>query len=150
MSVTIKDSGERRVTKTGAQRDKGAGKGRPSLILWPMIEELSKILEGGEFKYEAYNYEKGLPLSWFFDSIIRHIFKHLAGWRDENHLPMAIFGLGAVIDIKRRIDAGLLPKELNDLRPELSNEDVEKLIAIAKLTEMDYSKMIKPEKKNEA
>lgn len=147
MSVSVKDSGERRVSKTGAQRDKGMGKGRPSLILWSMIQELSKILEAGEFKYEAFNYEKGMPLSWYFDSALRHIFKHLAGYRDENHLPMGIFNLAAAIDCKRKIDAGLIPEEMDDLRIPLSNEDVEKLEAIAKLTEIDYSKLKKNEKK---
>ena len=51
----------------------------------------------GAAKYEARNWEKGLPISVMLDSGIRHLLKYLDGQRDEDHLCAAAWNiLGAM------------------------------------------------------
>lgn len=94
---TIKDSGERREFDTGAVRDMAAGKGDMVSLPNAAILRLSKHYEAGATKYGRWNYLKGLPVSSFMDSALRHLFKYLDGWDDEDHLAAAAFNvLGAM------------------------------------------------------
>lgn len=93
----IKDSGNRREFETGAKRDMQEGKGDMVSLPNMAILRLSKHYESGAKKYGRWNYTKGIPLSSFMDSSLRHIFKYLAGWDDEDHLSAAAFNiLGAM------------------------------------------------------
>ncbi len=47
--------------------------------------ELSKHFESGAIKYGERNWEKGIPLSSYIDSAVRHYLKYLDGQEDENH-----------------------------------------------------------------
>ena len=49
------------------------------------------------------------------DSGLRHLFKHLAGMRDEDHLAAALFNVSGLIWTEEEICAGRLPKKLDDL-----------------------------------
>ena len=94
---TIKDSGERRAFDTGAVRDMAEGKGDMVSLPNAAILRLSKHYEAGATKYGRWNYLKGLPVSSFMDSALRHLFKYLDGWDDEDHLAAAAFNvLGAM------------------------------------------------------
>lgn len=96
-SPTIKDSGERREFESGAVRDMAAGKGDMVSLPNAAILRLSKHYEAGATKYGRWNYLKGLPVSSFMDSALRHLFKYLDGWDDEDHLAAAAFNvLGAM------------------------------------------------------
>lgn len=117
-----KDSGKRRKFITGAQRDVATDKGRYELISPIMIERLAKLLQRGAVKYEDRNWEKGMPLSVYMDSGMRHLFKFLEGHRDEDHLVAAIWNLQALLHIEEMINRGLLPKELYDLPNYLPKE----------------------------
>ena len=66
-------------------------------------------------KYGDRNWEKGQPISRFLDSALRHTCKHLQGERDEDHLVAAAWNIMCAVDTEERINAGLLPKELNDV-----------------------------------
>lgn len=93
----IKDSGERTQFNTGAVRDMHTGKG--DMLSLPMMAllRLSKLYEEGAKKYGRFNYLKGIPLSSFLDSALRHLAKYIAGWDDEDHLAAAAFNiLGAL------------------------------------------------------
>lgn len=98
----IKDSGERRqfYDSNGnptAVRDMAEGKGDMASMPNAAILRLSKHYENGAKKYGRWNYTKGIPLSSFLDSALRHIFKYLDGWDDEDHLSAAAFNvLGAM------------------------------------------------------
>lgn len=96
----IKDSGDRREFSTGAVRDMAAGKG--SMISLPpsAILRLSKHYENGLQKYGFWNYMKGIPVSSFLDSALRHIEKYLAGWDDEDHLSAAAFNLLGALEME--------------------------------------------------
>ena len=117
-----KDSGERRKFNTGAQRDVVDGKGRYDLISPIMIERLAKLLQRGAEKYNDRNWEKGMPLSVYMDSGMRHLFKFLEGHRDEYHLIAAIWNLQALLHIEEMVKRGKLSEELLDLPNYMRNE----------------------------
>lgn len=110
-----KDSGEREKHSSGAVRDVRTGKGRYDLITPIMLKRLAQLYERGAIKYGENNWTKGMPLSRYFDSAIRHAYNHLEGMRDEDHLVAAIWNLTAMVHTKEMIDRGILPKELDDL-----------------------------------
>lgn len=96
--MELKDSGERREFTTGAVRDMAEGKGDMLSMPWESILRLSKQYEAGAQKYGRFNYQKGIPVSSFMDSAMRHISKYLCGADDEDHLSAAAFNiLGAML-----------------------------------------------------
>lgn len=119
-----KDSGERRQFATGAQRDVVTGKGRYDLISPIMIDRLAQLLQRGAEKYDDRNWEKGMPLSVYVDSGLRHLYKFLEGHRDEDHLIAAIWNLQALLHIEEMVKRGKLSKDLLDL-PNYIHEDNE-------------------------
>jgi hypothetical protein len=93
----LEDSGQRHEFKTGALRDVHEGKGDMYSLPAAAVLRLSKHYEQGATKYGRLNYQKGIPVSSFMDSALRHIFKYLDGWDDEDHLAAAAFNvLGAM------------------------------------------------------
>lgn len=94
----IKDSGERREFSSGAVRDMHDGKGDMVSIPWESILRLSRHYEAGAKKYVRWNYRKGIPVSSFIDSAVRHLAKYQCGEDDEDHLSAAAFNvLGAML-----------------------------------------------------
>lgn len=47
--------------------------------------EVSKHFEAGAEKYGEYNWQKGIPVSSYLDSAVRHYLKHRRGDNDEPH-----------------------------------------------------------------
>ena len=115
MKYDLKDSGHRQVFGSGAQRDRQVGKGRYDLCSPLAQKRLADIFEAGARKYSDRNWEKGIPLSRFIDSAMRHIFQYLEGRRDEDHLGQGFWNLGAAIHTEEMIERGLLSASLNDL-----------------------------------
>jgi hypothetical protein len=98
----ILDSGSRREFSTGAVRDMAEGKGDMFSLPAAAILRLSKHYELGAKKYTRLNYQKGIPVSSFMDSALRHIFKYLDGWDDEDHLSAAAFNILGAIQMEER------------------------------------------------
>ncbi len=115
-TTTIKDSGEREKFDTGSVRDTRTGKGRYDLLPTRAIRRVAKHFEAGAVKYGDRNWEKGQPISRYLDSGLRHLFTHLEGQRDEDHLAAAAWNILAAIETDERVISGQLPKELNDLK----------------------------------
>lgn len=118
----IKDSGQRRTFTGGAQRDRAKGKGRFDLICAWAMEKIAKHFEEGALKYEDRNWEKGMPLSCFVDSALRHIAKALQGRTDEPHWVAAAWNLLCLVGGIVRVRLGLWPAEFNDLPKSLPPE----------------------------
>lgn len=116
MNYSTKDSGERVLFETGAQRDRSRGKGRWDLLPWPALERLAKLMERGAAKYGERNWEQGIPLSRMFESGIRHAYQWWVGQNDEDHLAAVLFNFGSIMLFEMMIKAGGLPPEL-DNRP---------------------------------
>jgi len=79
-----------------AARERGMG------ILAP----LAKRLEDGAKVYSDRNWEKGMPLSQFYDSALRHLDQLLSGDGAEDHLGAAMFNVMALLDHELRLAAG--------------------------------------------
>lgn len=93
----IKDSGERTEFSSGAVRDMHEGKGDMLSLPAMALLRLSLHYENGAKKYGRFNYLRGIPLSSFIDSAMRHLVKYIAGWDDEDHLAACAFNiLGAM------------------------------------------------------
>jgi hypothetical protein len=93
----IQDSGQRTEFETGAVRDMANGKGKMIYMPWIAILRTSKRYEEGAEKYGPYNYTKGIPVSSFLDSAMRHIAEYLAGMNDEDHLAAASFNINGAM-----------------------------------------------------
>jgi hypothetical protein len=111
----VKDSGKRQFFNTGSRRDTRDGKGRYDLLPPIAIDRLARHYENGARKYGDRNWEKGQPLSRYFDSALRHLFKALAHKIDEDHLIAAVWNILAIVETQERIQLKLLPKHLDDL-----------------------------------
>ena len=74
--------------KTGASRDTG-GKGRCDLLPHSALLRVSRQMEGALAEHEERNWERGIPMHSFLDSAMRHLFKYMDGWVDEDHLAAA-------------------------------------------------------------
>lgn len=113
--AALKDSGTRQAFSTGAVRDAQTGKGRFDLIPIYGVLRIAQQMEKGAAKYSARNWEKGMPLSRFADSAMRHLVKLLAGFDDEPHLDAALWNLACLAEGQERIKRGLWPAEFDDL-----------------------------------
>jgi len=91
--IQIKDSGDRRKFDSGAVRDMPDGKGRCDLLPAAALLRLSKLYEAGAVKYGERNWEKGIPVSSFIDSAMRHLLKYMDKQTDEDHLCAAAWNL---------------------------------------------------------
>ncbi len=115
MNYKIKDSGIRDELESGAVRDIRDGKGRFDLLPPQIMRALAIHYEIGANKYAERNWEKGISISRYFDSALRHIFDVMDGLNDENHLMSAIWNLVCAYETILRIQQEKLPKGLYDL-----------------------------------
>ena len=104
-----------------------------SLILLEAIEEIIYLItyqekghyteayrrlaihyQNGAKKYDKNNWKKGQPISRYYDSTIRHLWKIQAKLNDEDHYAALLWNLVAIVQTKQDIKNGHLSKELND------------------------------------
>lgn len=126
MSDQIKDSGIRQTFETGAVRDGELYRGRFDLLpadvllnmyqhqVYPYVafEKLAIHFEAGAEKYSERNWEKGIPLTVYFNSAWRHNQKHVLGCTDEPHLLALTWNLICFLWTNDCIIDGLLPGTL--------------------------------------
>jgi hypothetical protein len=112
---SIPDTGERRSFSTGAVRDASLGKGHFHSIPPIALRKLAKRFEDGAKKYAKNNWMKGIPLSAYVDSINRHLLAIAEGDTTEDHHGALIWNSCAMTWTDEEIQAGRLPKELDDL-----------------------------------
>lgn len=110
-----KETGEERKFSTGAKRQHAEGKGTPVLFPGDAYLDICKHFEDGAIHYGGRNWEKGLPLSTYIDSLERHVAQEKMGLTDESHDRAIAWNAICYLATKLRIKAGILPKELDDL-----------------------------------
>jgi len=111
----LKDSGTRDTFETGAVRDGETGKGRFDLLPFDALQQVAQHFEAGAEKYEARNWEKGIPTHRYADSALRHLLKHVNGHTDENHAAAAAWNVLCLIQTQAWIKAERLPASLETL-----------------------------------
>lgn len=116
MNSGLKDSGKRYQYATGARREPLKDeKGRYDLIPPGPLHRLAVHYARGAKKYADRNWEKGLPLGRYVDSAKRHFDQFLSGDRSEDHLAAVLWNVCGLMWTEARIQAEVLPAELNDL-----------------------------------
>jgi hypothetical protein len=78
------------------------------------MRRLAQHYQNGAKKYAKNNWRKGQPISRYYDSAMRHLWKLIDKMDDEDHAAALFWNLIAIIQTKLDIEKGLLPKELND------------------------------------
>lgn len=106
---------EVRKSSTGAQRSTAAGRGRFDLIWQEGIRRLAVLLERGAEKRGERNWEKGMNLSWYYNSAQRHLLALGAGDRGEDHMAALQFNALAFEFTLQKVIAGELPYALVDM-----------------------------------
>jgi hypothetical protein len=124
---SVKDSGERTSFATGSVRDKRTGKGRFDLLSPHVLRRDARHMENGAVKYGDRNWERGQPLSVFFDSAMRHLVAFVEGKVDEDHLAAARWNIGAIMHVSNEVANGRLPEALVDL-PNVRLEDLKRVL----------------------
>lgn len=102
---------------TDGVRSSDDGKPRFGLVPWSVITKLAIHYANGSLHYGDRNWEKGLPISRYIDSIHRHLHYWEMGATDEPHLIAAIWNMMNVDWTLDAIARGELPPELDD-RPQ--------------------------------
>ncbi|OQA51151.1 MAG: hypothetical protein BWY47_00198 [Bacteroidetes bacterium ADurb.Bin302] len=95
--MELPDTGKREFYDAGGMREPSTGKGRYDMLSPAVLKRLAQHYENGARKYEARNWEKGIPDSRCFDSAIRHMYSWLEGDQSEDHLAAAIWNISAII-----------------------------------------------------
>lgn len=62
-----------------------------------MLLDVAKLFESGAEKYGERNWEKGIPISSYIDSGVRHLLKYLNGETDEAHDRAFVWNLMCAI-----------------------------------------------------
>ena len=112
---SVKDSGKRQQFGTGAVRDTEEGKGRFDLIPTIALRRLAKHYENGARKYTDNNWQKGIPLARYLDSLFRHYTSVKDGDEGEDHVSAVIWNAIGYMWTLEEIRAGRLPKSLDNL-----------------------------------
>jgi hypothetical protein len=107
------------ITKQGAARENdNPAKGRPDLISPHGFHRLAVHYALGHEKYKKFgdrNWEKGLSITRCVGSILRHTFKYLAGYHDEDHLAAIAWNAFAIMHFEHEINVGKRDKSFMDI-----------------------------------
>jgi hypothetical protein len=93
----VKVENEQTKFESGAVRSSCAANFRYDLISPIGLEAVAAACREGAEKYGDCNWEKGMPISDLLNHAVRHIYMYLAGYREEDHLGHAAWGLMAAI-----------------------------------------------------
>jgi len=109
-------SGKNDEFPTGAKRDSQDNKPRFDLIDEKFLYNLAIHLKRGADKYGEDNWRKGIALSRYKASLLRHIYAiFLDEDPKEDHVSAVVFNLMAMVATARMINDGELPQELGDI-----------------------------------
>lgn len=114
MTYGFKDSGKRDDYETGAMRDIQEGKPRYDLLPLTTLFRVQEVFRKGAAKYADRNWQRGMPVSRYYASLLRHITQGMMGETDEDHFAHAVFNLMAIMWTLDQVEAGHLPQELDD------------------------------------
>lgn len=118
----MKNSGQHQSFSTGAVRDTAEDKPRPELISPYFEDRLANWLAKGANKYEARNWEKGIPISRCIASLRRHTSAFMKGLVDEDHEAAIACNIMFIIHYQEMIKRGKLPEDLDDM-PHYEDDD---------------------------
>ncbi len=89
----------KRTFPTGSVRDDLGNK--PMLELFPydlLLTRVGALYTKGAKHYGSNNWRKGQPMSTTIGSLLRHLFKYMMGWKDEDHLAAVVFNAMSLLN----------------------------------------------------
>jgi len=92
-----KDSGKREKFGSGAVRDTHEDKSRFDLIPPLALKRVADLYTRGAIKYDERNWEKGIPISRCYASLMRHVFQYGMGDIEEDHLAAVAWNALAIM-----------------------------------------------------
>lgn len=101
--------------KSGAVRDTSDDKPRPELISPYFEDRLANWLAKGAQKYNARNWEKGIPISRCVASLKRHTSAFMKGLEDEDHEAAIACNIMFIIHNQEIIKRGKMSSEIDDM-----------------------------------
>lgn len=102
------------VFPSGAVRSANEGRGRFDLVPFEAMLSLARRYEMGAKQFGDRNWERGQPLSRLLSSMRRHA--HQINYDfSEDHVGAVLWNAAAFVTMVARIEAGILPKELDDI-----------------------------------
>jgi len=110
-----RDSGQREEFTTGACRDVQEGKTRFGLLPISPLRRLAGLYARGAISYGEGNYEKGMPFSRVYESLLRHIYAWAEGDRVEDHLAAVAWNAFTLMYYEDQIFKGKLIQLLDDM-----------------------------------
>jgi len=99
---------------TGARRSASEGRGRFDLVPYEAMLSLARRYEMGAKVFGDRNWEQGQPLSRLLSSMRRHAHQ-LNYCFKEDHAGAVLWNAAAFVTMVARMEAGILPKELDDI-----------------------------------
>jgi len=99
----LPSSGQIETFDTGSMRDQAENKGRFDLIPFGPLARLALHYERGAKKYDDRNWEKGQPVSRFYDAAMRHLGKYLDGYDDEDHLSAVLWNIMGIMFMEENL-----------------------------------------------
>lgn len=109
----VVDSQNKEAFGSGSMRDSQDMKGRYDLIPTGPIHRLAQHYENGAAKYAERNWEKGQPLSQYYNSAIRHLQALRDADLSEDHAAAAIWNVVAIMHHVDAMLTGKLPDHLD-------------------------------------
>ena len=92
-----------------------SGKGFPSDIPPCAIRALAKRFEDGAAKYQRNNWMQGIPMSRYFDAMMRHLMQWHEGDTTEDHAGAVLWNAACALWTEQGITTGRLDPLLMDL-----------------------------------
>jgi hypothetical protein len=88
---------------------------RVDLIPELILNRLGGLYYRGALKYGINNYQKGMPLSRYYQSLLRHLIQWVAGDSSEDHLSSVIWNVASIMWTEHAIKSGQLNSDLADV-----------------------------------
>lgn len=85
------------------------------LIPNEFLDHLQALLERGAEKYSAHNWRKGIPVSEYYNSLMRHLHQWRLGDTSEHHLSAVAFNVMGIMMTEIDVQNGVLPEKLADM-----------------------------------
>lgn len=121
----LPDSGSRRSFGTGAVRDADDDKPKMALVSPFALQRLGMHYTRGAVKYSPRNWELGMPISEYINSLERHLLALKMGDTTEDHAAAIAWNIFSYMHTQELIALGKMPASLDDMPKYLQRSDKE-------------------------
>lgn len=90
---------------------------RIDLIPYLVLNRLGALYGRGAKKYADNNWKRGMPISRFYASLLRHTYQWAQGDTSEDHLAAIMWNAAGIMWTEWAIANGIIPEEFADKGP---------------------------------